>query len=233
MRADIYDWAGGREAMLRFGPGSGPVVIAAMPLFEEANRTRAFMAAILRALGERGVAGALPDLPGTGDSLRTTDACGFGDWRDAFAAAAATLRAGHPSVHVIAIRGGALVDGAAKVASRWHFAPVAGANLLRDMLRTRLAAAKEEGAAVDESIGPPGPPVELGGNRLSRALLSDLMAATPAVAMSLRVVRLETDAAPADRKVAAAPLWRRAEPGNDHDLADLLAADIAAWIERC
>ena len=29
--------------MIRFGPDTGPVVVAALPLFEEANRTRAFM----------------------------------------------------------------------------------------------------------------------------------------------------------------------------------------------
>ncbi|RYD50253.1 MAG: hypothetical protein EOP60_12200, partial [Sphingomonadales bacterium] len=58
---DHYDWAGGREAMLRFGPATGPVVIAALPLFEEANRTRTFVVTLLRALAERGIAGALPD----------------------------------------------------------------------------------------------------------------------------------------------------------------------------
>src|SRR6187551_1263766 len=70
---DQYDWPGGREAMLRFGPATGPVVIAVMPLFEEANRTRAFMVALLRALAERGVASVLPDLPGTGESLIETE----------------------------------------------------------------------------------------------------------------------------------------------------------------
>jgi thioredoxin reductase len=37
---DRYDWAGGSEAMLRFGPATGPIVVLALPLFEEANRTR-------------------------------------------------------------------------------------------------------------------------------------------------------------------------------------------------
>ena len=57
---DHYDWAGGREAMLRFGPAGGPVVVAALPLFEEANRTRSFVVTILRLLAARGIAGALP-----------------------------------------------------------------------------------------------------------------------------------------------------------------------------
>ncbi len=44
-RIDHYDWSGGREALLRFGPDTGPVVILALPLFEEANRTRTFAVA--------------------------------------------------------------------------------------------------------------------------------------------------------------------------------------------
>ena len=42
--------------MLRFGPRDGPVVIAAPALFEEANRTRAFLVRILRLLGDCGIA---------------------------------------------------------------------------------------------------------------------------------------------------------------------------------
>src|SRR3546814_16458509 len=64
-----YDWAGGTEAMLRFGPDTGPVVVLALPLFEEANRTRAFAVTMLRALAARGVARVLPDLPGPGERL--------------------------------------------------------------------------------------------------------------------------------------------------------------------
>src|SRR3546814_8095624 len=67
-----YDWAGGTEAMLRFGPDTGPVVVLALPLFEEANRTRAFAVTMLRALAERGVASVLPDLPGQGRSEEHT-----------------------------------------------------------------------------------------------------------------------------------------------------------------
>ena len=52
-RIDSYAWSGGREAMLRWGPDGGPVVIAALPLLEEANRTRAFVVTILRALAKR------------------------------------------------------------------------------------------------------------------------------------------------------------------------------------
>ena len=231
---DHYDWPGGREAMLRFGPTTGPVVIAAMPLFEEANRTRAFVVTILRALAERGIASALPDLPGTGESLtETEDAC-LTDWQEAFLSASVALKANHGLVHGLAVRGGALLDSTARLASRWHFAPAAGDSLVRDMLRTRLAAGKESGEEVDtDAIDPPGPPIELAGNRISRTLLAELGQAMPMTAAPLRTVRLDTDTQPADRHVAGPPLWRRSEPGNDPALARLLADDIAAWIASC
>jgi hypothetical protein len=231
---DHYDWPGGREAMLRFGPTNGPVVIAAMPLFEEANRTRAFIVTILRALAERGIASALPDLPGVGESLIETENSCITDWQNAFLSASTPLSAGHGPVHGLALRGGALLDSTARLASRWHFAPVAGESLVRDMLRTRLASAKESGEAVEtNTIDPPGPPIELAGNRVSRALLAELNQAIPSTTTPLRTVRLDSDTQSADRHVAGPPLWRRSEPGNDPVLARLLADDIAAWIASC
>ncbi|MEO6217014.1 MAG: hypothetical protein ABIO86_13375 [Sphingomonas sp.] len=231
---DHYDWAGGREAMLRFGPDTGPVVIAAMPLFEEANRTRAFIVTILRALAAQGIASALPDLPGTGESLIETEHASINIWNAAFSSVAQHFDPGSRPVHAIAVRGGALVDATAPVASRWHFAPVAGEGLVRDLLRARLAATKESGEAIEtEMMAPPGPSIELAGNRLSRALVEELEHSIPLDRPPLRIVRLDTDTQPADRHVAGAPLWRRSEPGNDADLACLLADDIAAWIATC
>jgi hypothetical protein len=234
MMPSSYTWQGGSETLLRFGPKSGPLILAAMPPFEEANRTRAFMVTVLRALAERNISSALPDLPGSGDSLVPTEQAALCDWRAAFRDAAQALRADHESVYSFAIRGGALLDTQADLAGRYHFAPMPGAKLVREMLRTRLAAAKESGEHFDAgAIEPPGPAVELAGNRLSRTLLVDLAAAVPAAAGTIRTVRLETDAHPADLKLAGAPLWRRAEPGNDIALAALLAEDIAAWVVAC
>jgi hypothetical protein len=231
---DHYDWAGGREAMLRFGPDTGPVVIAAMPLFEEANRTRAFIVSILRALAGHGIATALPDLPGTGESLTETEYASVKNWNKAFSSAVELLKPESRPIHAIAVRGGALVDATAPLASRWQFAPVSGEGLVRDMLRARMAAAMESGETIGaDTIASPGPPIELAGNRLSRALLAELEHSIPSDGSPLRTVRLDTDTLPADRHVAGAPLWRRSEPGNDPDLARLLADDIAAWIATC
>ncbi len=200
-----YDWPGGREAMIRLGPDTGPVVIIALPLFEEANRTRTFAVTLMRALAERGVASALPDLPGTGESLVATEAATLADWRSAFAAAAQAVGA----FASVAIRSGALLD--AGVAHRWHLAPQDGPALVRELDRLR--------------DGP-----TIAGNRVHPDLLATLAVAQTSAA---RTVRLTDDARPADTIIAGAPLWRRAEPGNDGDLAERLADDISDWVRSC
>lgn len=200
-----YDWAGGREAMLRFGPDTGPVVVAALPLFEEANRTRTFVVTLLRTLAERGIASALPDLPGQGESLVPTEAATITDMRAAFAAV--------PGDYTLAIRSGALLD-AGDRKGRWHLAPQQGTELVRELNRLRQTSGSDD----------------FGGNRLSDILLAELEAAATSHA---RTVRHETDVKAADLKVPGAPLWRRAEPDNDTALAELLADDIAAWVRAC
>lgn len=206
-RIDAYDWAGGREALLRFGPADGPVVVAALPLMEEANRMRAFIVTLLRLLAERGIGGMLPDLPGQGESLMRTEAMTLTDLRTAFAAASP------PSACSIAVRSGALLD--ASAARRWHLAPQDGTELARELRRLKAAGAGDEVA----------------GNLLSTRLLFELEQDLPHAPS--RTVRLASDPRPADRHVEGAPLWRRAEPDNDPALAAMLAGDIASWINSC
>ena len=85
-RIESYAWRGGREAMLRFGPDCGPVVTLALPLFEEANRTRAFAVDLLRVLAAQGIGGVLPELPGQGESEVPPERARLCNWRAAFAA---------------------------------------------------------------------------------------------------------------------------------------------------
>ena len=204
-----YDWADGREAWLRFGPDHGPVVVIALPLFEEANRTRAFAVAILRALAARGIGGMLPDLPGQGDSMVATEQAGLDEWRQAFAAACDAT--GRPVV-VASIRSGALVDWDAQVVGRWHLAPQSGARLVVELDRIQ----------------------RMGGtNATSDDVLAGLSAAVAVTEHPVRVVRLGSDPAPADLRIDATPLWRRAEPGQDLDLAETLADDLAGWTVAC
>ena len=217
--------------MIRFGPDAGPVVVAALPLFEEANRTRTFVVGLLRRLAERGIAGVLPDLPGQGESVVATEHAMLAGWRAAFAAAAATA-AGDRPIHIISFRGGALADHGVKAASRWQMAPAKGEALIRELLRTSAAA----GAPIDidlDNYNDEAGPVTIAGNRISRPLLRDLNAADCVREGVVRVIRLDTDPAVADRKVEGAPLWRQSEPGDDPALAELLVDDIAGWIERC
>ena len=221
-RIDHYDWAGGREAMLRFGPDTGPLLVAALPLFEEANRTRTFTVTLLRALAARGIASVLPDVPGQGES--TVPLTDLTVLRIATALEAVTDRCLDQGrrTYALGIRSGALLDGAAHRKARWHFAPQTGDELARTLLRTWRAAGHT-------SRHPD--PIEIAGNLIPQALLASLRAATGVPAD--RVVRLMTDPAEADRKIDAAPLWRRSEPGNDLALVEILADDIAAWLTRC
>ncbi|TPG18644.1 hypothetical protein EAH87_11195 [Sphingomonas koreensis] len=221
---DHYDWAGGREALMRFGPFDGPIVVLAMPLFEEANRLRAFVVTMLRALADQGIGSVLPDLPGTGESITSLEQLSVDDWPEALSCVV------DRPVHVAALRGGCLIAGNVPALSRWYFAPASGASLIRDLVRARQVSDRDfDATAVDQD----GPPIELAGHRAPRALLRALGAAEADTAPPCRIVRLESDAAAADRKIAGAPLWRRSEPDNDPALASLLAADLADWVRRC
>jgi hypothetical protein len=227
---DHYDWAGGREAMVRLGPDNGPVVIVALPLFEEANRTRTFAMGLMRRLAVCGVASALPDLPGQGESLVATEHAMLAGWRAAFAAAAAHI--GDRQIFSLAMRGGALIDTDTSLAGRWHLAPAVGSALIRELLRAQAVSGVQINIDLSDA-GDLAAPILISGNRIARQLLRELNAASPVREGNVRVVRLATDPAVADLKVDGVPLWRQAEPGDDPALADLLSADIADWIAQC
>lgn len=220
-RIDAYEWRGGREAMLRWGPEDGPVVIAALPLLEEANRCRAFVVTILRSLAEHGVGGVLPDMPGTGESAVATDRMRLPELREAFAAAASVCG---DRTYGLAVRSGALLDEAAGLSGRWQLSPQSLDDLLREWRRVA------GGALAGERV-------EIAGNLVSRDMLEDLAAeqSHPGEGRGgkVRAVRYSSDPRPADLKCAGAPLWRGSEPGNDVSLARQLAADIADWVATC
>lgn len=212
VRIDHYEWPGGREAMLRVGPPGAPTVLAALPLFEEGNRTRAAMVDVLRRLALHGIAGALPDLPGTGDSLTNTADITLAAWRSAFAAACAHLGG---SVHICAWRSGALIDGEAAADSRWYLAQQSGDALARELARLRHLSGG----------------TDVAGNTVPGDLLTALAAAQPTTTGALRVARLASDAKPADAKLPGRPLWRGTEPDTDTALQQAAAEDLAAWIK--
>lgn len=221
--------------MLRFGPEGGPVVMLALPLFEEANRCRAFGVSILRALSALGVGGVLPDVPGHGDSLTALATTTLLRQREAIEKIVDDLGAAGRASYAVGIRSGALLDTLALVSGRWHLAPQEGGDLVRELLRLAKAGGAVRRDADLNALMGAGEPTAIGGNLISGEMIADLQCAEvyhqPGVPR--RTVRLETDAAAADRHVPGPPLWRRAEPDNDLALARTLATDIADWIADC
>lgn len=226
---ESYAWRGPddfgqREAMLRFGPEDAPLVLVLPPLFEEANRTRYFLVEIMRALAVHGIASILPDLPGTNDSPIPTVDARFGDWQKAIAALPAP-------VLTVSLRGSALLDGFAATEFHWRLAPETGARLLRDMIRATAITAGIKAGEVEATARTE--PTALAGNIVHHTLFTALENAVPTDTGVIRTLRLEDDAGNADARVAGTPLWRRAEPDHDADLAAVVVADIAQWMTSC
>ncbi|MFD2782473.1 hypothetical protein ACFS32_16915 [Novosphingobium pokkalii] len=76
-------------------------VLIVPPLFDEMNRARAMLVAVMRDLAAAGIASVLPDLPGCGESVQDFAAQSLNAWRAATAAAARHFGASH----VLALRG--------------------------------------------------------------------------------------------------------------------------------
>ena len=228
--------------MLRFGPATGPIAVVALPLFEEANRTRAFAVTICRALAKRGVASVLPDLPGQGESLVALESLSILDIQWAYDGLIAVPDREGRRGYGVGIRSGTLLDALGLLSGRWHFAPQDGGDLLRELTRVKKAELGPSAILGDDwfldgslTADAPNPPVMIAGNLVSVDLLTELTVKTPfdEAGIPRRVIRLNSDPRPADRHVPGTPLWRRAEPDNDPALAALLADDIADWVAAC
>jgi alpha-beta hydrolase superfamily lysophospholipase len=204
---------------MALGPAEGPQLVIAQPLFEEMNRCRTMLVAVARHLAGQGIGCWLPDLPGTGESPRALAEIDWDEWPLAIADACRAADNGHPPF-LAALRGGTLIDGQAEVAGRWHCAPASGAALMRDLERAR------------EFAGSPGDPDEHAGYRITPSLADAVRGAEPSAAPQ-RLVRLESDPLPADRKIDAPPPWRLAEPDPAWLLAAAIAADLTSWLATC
>lgn len=180
----------------------------------------------MHALSQLGHTTLLPDLPGQNDSLTKTQDVTLSLWRDALAGLAAKQTT---PLLVASWRGGALIDDAAVNAiGWWRMAPLAGASIVKTLIRVRIAGEKEAKRTVttDQLRGEiQNGPIELGGNRLSTTMLNELDAASPAVVAPLRTVELI--------EVPGSALWLRAEPGEDSAMAKAMAANISDWAMQC
>jgi hypothetical protein len=205
------------EFALAFMAGRARRVLVVPALFDESNRLRRLTVEVMRRLDAAGVDAVLPDLPGCNESLQALEAVSLADWRAGVAAAAAHFGASH----VLALRGGVLAcEGLRESLPVLAYAPVAGASVLRQMMRMRVLAAREAGreetAAGLLEQGMAGG-IELAGYRLSAAMVGQLQAAVPGAA---RVI--------AQGDIGGAGLWLRAEPGEDAGQAEALAARVLA-----
>ncbi|WP_166039294.1 hypothetical protein [Sphingosinicella sp. YJ22] len=205
------------EWLLRLGDPRTPPILFVPPLFEELNRTRALIVAVMRRVAAEGNGCWLPDLRGTGESLLAVEEVTWDDWRHDVSAAAGHIAKESGKRPVMAsLRGGALIDDGVEAIGWWRFAPATGAALARDLDRASLT-----GGA------------EWAGYPASPGLRDALRASIAADVTPLRTVRLETDAGAADHKVAGPALWRRSEPGTSAELAEALADDLIKWSRTC
>jgi hypothetical protein len=218
------------EYVVHEGPNTGPVVLFLLPPFDEGNRMRRTVRLAMAHLSQAGVASCLPDLPGQNESLIATAGVSLHDWQTALAEFARSL---DRPIITAAFRGGCLIDDAAGGAAAWRCAPAKGAQILRTMVRTRIASDKEAGIISTQDAliaGAAQAPLELGGNLLSADMVAQLQAADVADIPRCRTVTLNPDDA---KSISGSPLWLRAEPGEDAEFAHTIAADIIAWGQTC
>jgi hypothetical protein len=206
------------EYALTFANGSPWRLLIVPAQFDEANRMRRFTVEVMRRLDQAGIDCFLPDLPGCNESLQPLEEQTPESWRAAMEDAATHFDA----THVLAIRGGALV--APGDLPAWHYAPVKGANILRQQIRARIVASREAGLnetqdGLLEKAQAEG--IELSGHRLGAEFVRQFQTLTP-LAGAQEI---------AQDLLGGGGLWLRAEPGEDRAQADALAAVLTIGIK--
>jgi len=190
-------------------------------LFDEANKLRRFTIEVMRRLAASGIACVLPDLPGFNESILPLAAQTPGDWQIAMEGAARHFGCSH----VLTIRGGALAS--PREVPGWHYAPVAGASQMRQMLRARILAAREAGRSeTQDSLLEHGRThgLELAGYRLGADFIAEFGGMVAQGGPDVQVITQDLLGGPG--------LWLRPEPGEDSGQADALAAVIAVGLAQ-
>lgn len=204
------------EAALVFDKRRTHRLLVIPPLFDEANKFRRQLVEIMHRLDLSGIDSFLPDLPGTNDSLLAQSEVTLEVLRTAAVAASRHFR----TTHCFCIRSGALYAPAGLPG--WRYAPIAGRNAVRALLRARSIASQEAGtketmAELAELAAVQG--IVAAGWALGSSFYNDLIESeVPAASLAIDIDH-ET--------VGGSPLWLRAEPDEDPEQADALAAIIA------
>lgn len=190
-------------------------------LFDEGNKMRRFTVEVMRRLSASGIACFLPDLPGLNESSLPLEEQTPSDWQAAMEGAARHFAA----THMLAIRGGALA--APRNVPGWHYAPLAGASQLRQMLRARILASREAGRSeTQDSLLEHGrvKGLELAGYRLGPDFLSEFGGIVADARPDVQTITQD--------RLGGPGLWMRPEPGEDASQADALAAVIAVGVAQ-
>lgn len=185
--------------------------------FDEANKLRRQTVEVMRRLDLSGIDCFLPDLPGCNESEAPLEQQTLEGWRLAAATAANHFRASH----VLAMRAGSLLS--PEGLPGWACAPVDGKRILRSMLRARAIAAREAGLAERvEDLRELGRErgIELAGWHIGAAMFRAMERPHP------EGILVEID----QSALGGASLWLRAEPDEDPEQADALAALLAIGI---
>lgn len=204
------------ECALTFETGRKKRLLVLPAWFDEANKLRRLTVEVMHRLDMSGIDSFLPDMPGCNESQQPLEAQTLESWRNAARVAADHFQA----THVWTLRAGAMLDPA--TLPGWRFAKTGGKQVLRSMLRARSIAAKEAGR--EESMDAMqaegrAKGIELAGWKIGPQLFTALEAGSPPETTRL------TDIALAD--IGGGGLWLRAEPDEDPEQADALAAIIA------
>jgi hypothetical protein len=199
------------ELALVFDRGREHRLLVLPAWFDEANKLRRHVVEVMRRLDLSGIDSVLPDLPGCNESEMPLATQTLAGWRVAAQSAAEQFR---PS-HILTVRAGVLL--APSGLPGWAYAPADGSRVLRAMLRARIIATREAGKAErseDLQVQARDHGIELGGWHIGPAMFRALETAT----RDSRLIEIEQSA------LGGAGLWLRAEPDEDPEQADALAA---------
>lgn len=198
-----------------------PIRLMIIPaLFDESNKLRRLTVSMMRHLDGTGIDSFLPDLPGCNESMQPLAEQTSAGWLAAMIAAGRHFQA----THALGLRGGCLFTPDDLPAL--HYAPVRGAPILRQMLRARVLSAREAGReehreALEQDALSGG--ITLSGYSLGASLYRDLGTMEPGA--SAEIIGQE-------ELGGGSGLWLRAEPDDNPQQAQALAAIVAQRLGR-